>query len=75
MHHFWARFFWFLFVLFNGCMLLMALFTVMPMVTQWGDVPDIDRMHSKLLSANIELWAWGDIIIGMPAILQYLRSK
>lgn len=71
---FWAKLFWFLFVLFNVFMLLYALFSIGPMVNFW-DHPELGRQNRMLFEAGLKLWVWGDVILGMPAILQYLRSK
>jgi len=71
---FWAKLFWFLFVLFNAFMLLYALFNIGPMVNFW-DHPELGRQNRMLFEAGLKLWVWGDVILGMPATLQYLRSK
>lgn len=71
---FWAKLFWFLFGLFNVFMLLYALLTVGPMINFW-DHPEVGRQNRLAFQAGLKMWAIGDIIIGMPAILQYLRSK
>lgn len=71
---FLAKLFWFLFVLFNVLMLLYALFNIGPMINSW-DHPELGRQNRMLFEAGLKLWVWGDVILGMPAILQYLRSK
>lgn len=55
-------------------MLLYALLTVGPMINFW-DHPEVGRQNRLAFQAGLKMWAIGDIIIGMPAILQYLRSK
>ena len=55
-------------------MLLYALFSIGPMVNFW-DHPELGRQNRMLFEAGLKLWVWGDVILGMPAILQYLRSK
>ena len=60
---FWAKLFWFLFVLFNVLMLLYALFNIGPMINSW-DHPELGRQNRILFEAGLKLWVWGDVILG-----------
>lgn len=55
-------------------MLLDVLLTVGPMINFW-DHPELGRHNRVLFESGLKMWVWGDVILGMPAILQYLRSK